>query len=71
MKYALLLLVLCGGRGAVVWGGGVPLVTPTKGRVWPTPQMEVTQQTYVIVRPDTFRSVGRPFCDLRTTLTRP
>lgn len=51
IKIAVFLACLCVG----VWGGGIPLVIPTVGKVWPKPQMEVTQDTFVTVRPDVFR----------------
>uniref|UniRef100_A0A2P2I9J4 Beta-hexosaminidase n=1 Tax=Hirondellea gigas TaxID=1518452 RepID=A0A2P2I9J4_9CRUS len=63
-RVAVLLLCLV---GAVIGEGekGIPYVTPSEGRVWPKPQMEVTEQTYLIVRPATFkfRIVGKT-CDL-------
>nr|XP_053633010.1 beta-hexosaminidase subunit alpha-like [Cherax quadricarinatus] len=51
--YAASAFVLLGMVG-VVWGG-FPVVTPTVGQVWPLPQMTVSKDTYMVVRPDTFK----------------
>ncbi|XP_050711017.1 beta-hexosaminidase subunit alpha-like [Eriocheir sinensis] len=51
MHPALLMVVVAVAGGA--WAG-IPKVTPTVGEVWPRPQSVVSQETYVIVRPETF-----------------
>lgn len=45
-----LLMVLMGGVEA-----GFPSVTPTVGGVWPRPLAWETQDTYYVIRPDTFK----------------
>lgn len=35
--------------------GGYPMVTPSVGQVWPRPQMIKTEDTYMVIRHDTFK----------------
>lgn len=45
--------------------GGFPYVEPTEGDVWPRPQMMQQEETYMLVRPGTFRfSVTGEDCDI-------
>ncbi|XP_071534652.1 beta-hexosaminidase subunit alpha-like [Panulirus ornatus] len=57
------LLVLMGMVGVVM--GGYPTVTPSVGQVWPRPQMMKTEDTYMVIRPNTFKfsTVGHD-CDI-------
>ncbi|KAG0714978.1 Beta-hexosaminidase subunit alpha [Chionoecetes opilio] len=47
-----LLVTVVGLIGVVL--GGTPLVNPTVGKVWPCPQAEAPEDTYMIIRPHTF-----------------
>ncbi|XP_047481303.1 beta-hexosaminidase subunit alpha-like isoform X2 [Penaeus chinensis] len=51
---------------------GFPSVLPTKGEVWPRPQMSVTSNTYMVIRPETFRftTVGHDCDILKAALKR-
>ncbi|XP_076035356.1 uncharacterized protein LOC143021635 [Oratosquilla oratoria] len=47
--------------------GWTTVVKPTVAKVWPKPQMEQTQETFMVVRPSTFKfSVTGHTCDILT-----
>ncbi|KAK3860960.1 hypothetical protein Pcinc_033023 [Petrolisthes cinctipes] len=69
MKAALVVVAVWVGVSGVM--GGNPQVKPTVGQVWPSPQMQQPNKTYVIVRPETFKftTTGHD-CDILRNATQ-